>query len=103
MEVGVLDLQRHRPPPNAGALAPAPDLVEDGLQLRPHVVELDQVPEERGFGPDRLTDAVRTNRAAVDAARDRIEVWPHLAEVLLQHGKRVRLQVSPGSDAEPVH
>src|SRR5215218_9117680 len=100
MEVGVLDLQRHRPPPDAGALAPAPDLVEDGLQLRLHVVELDQVPEERGFGPDRLTDAVRTNRAAVDAASDRVEVRASLAEVALQNGEGLRPQVGAGPDPE---
>src|SRR3954466_4937708 len=103
MEVSVLDFQRHGAAANAGALAPPPDLVEEGLKLRPHVVQLDQVPEERGFGPDGLADAVRANRAAVNAARDREEVWPRLAKVLLQNGEGLRLQVSPGPDAEPVH
>src|SRR3954471_6337593 len=102
-EVGVFDLQGHGPAPNPCALTPAPDLVEDGLKLRSHLVQLDQIPKECGLGPDRLALAVRLHWAVVDAARDGMEVGPGLAELLLQNGEGLCLQVSSGPDAEPVH
>src|SRR3712207_3584741 len=38
-EVGVLDLQRHRATANARPLAPAPDLVDQKLELGLHLLE----------------------------------------------------------------
>src|SRR3954464_12042674 len=87
-----------RPRPMASA-----EPLENELQLSPHLIQLNQIPEERRFSPDRLADAVRADRSAVDPARNCVEVRTGLAEVLLQNGEGLRLQVSPRPDAEPVH
>jgi ApaG domain len=47
--------------------------------------------------------AVGADWSFIDAARDPIEKWPRFAEVALQEGQRLRFEIVPRFNSEPVH
>ena len=102
LEIEELHLQRHRPASLARALAVAPDLVDQRLELRDHDVEFGEVVGKGVFGADRFSDSVGLHGPVVDAARDPVVISAGLAEVRVHEVERLVSHVQTGEDAERI-
>src|SRR5829696_6382931 len=98
-----LHFQRHGSTSDLCLLAVGPDLVDDGLQLCTGFGQRPYVLRERILGSDRLTNAIGSHRAIINAPGYPVVVAPRFSEALFQEGPRLRLEVCARVDAKPVH
>ena len=74
LAVGVADLDRDRPRPQAGPTQPGGDRVGEPQHLAVQVVDVGQVLRERDLVADRLGGQVGHHRPVVDGVGERVEV-----------------------------
>ena len=103
LEIGKLDLERHRPARNLGPLDPRPGVAGDPLELGGQRVGIAQILVEGALGADRFVRPVGLDLALVDAAADPPVPAARAAEMRLELRQAPGPQVGAGEDPEPLH
>src|SRR5215470_6917426 len=83
-EVGELKLERDGAAASSGALAVAPDLIDDLLKRLTRGFVGKEIGGKRVLGADGFAYSISADRSLVDAARSPVVVGTRLPEMLLQ-------------------
>ena len=98
LKVTELDLERDRAAANAGALAIAPDLVDNLSKRIPRHFVGEEIGGKRVLGPNGFAYPVGADGPLVDPARRPVIVGTRLSEMLLKELQGLARKVAPCFD-----